>query len=46
MNRILLRVSRRGAVALAATSLLLAVGAVPASAATDLCVSTNGTVRV
>ena len=46
MNRILLRVSRRGAIALAATSLVLAVGAVPASAATDLCVSTNGTVRV
>ena len=46
MNRTLLRASRRGAVVVAGTTLLLALTAVPASAAQDLCVSINGTVRV
>jgi hypothetical protein len=46
MNPILPRVSSRGGVVLAGTTLLLALTAVPASAAQDLCVSINGTVRV
>ena len=46
MNRTLLRASCRGAVALAGTGLLMALTPGLASAAPDLCVSTNGTVRV
>ena len=46
MNRNLLRASCRGAVALAGTGLLIALTPGLASAAQDLCVSTNGTVRV
>ena len=46
MNRTLLRASSRGAVVVAGTTLFLALTAVPASAAQDLCVSIDGTVQV
>src|SRR3954468_19565317 len=46
MNQNLLRASRRGAVVVAGTTLFLALTALPASAAQDLCVSSNGTVRI
>jgi len=46
MNRNLLRTSRRAAVVLTGAGLLVAMTAGPSSAATDLCISVNGTVRV
>src|SRR6476620_5369105 len=46
MNRNLLRTSRRAAVVLTGAGRPVAMTAGPSSAATDLCISVNGTVRV